>query len=202
MRPRNLYSWLLAAALTAGALPAYAQLAQSYTDRARQGTDEDQGLVVAPLGGTGLSLDRSPRYGGGLRLLPNNSGAFVGYRIGNWTVGSALHQEDGHADRPAWLDLGASYGFNLTPKQRITLDGGVSLRAPGPWNPRVPSLSLAEPSEPGAGLRLSWQYNFGRNHYFSTTLGFDHRFDSPWDDGPEAERNAATFGTFYGYRFW
>ena len=170
-------------------------------------TTEDEtahGLFVAPLGGTGLNADRARGYGSGLRLLPQ-SGAYVGYQMGNLTIGSALHQEE-EAERATWLDMGASYGLSLNRKHRISIDGGVSVRAPGDPglggenNPFA--FRAGDTVEPGAGFRLSWRYNFGRNQYVSTILGFDHRFGAGLHEGPDAERSAATFGTVYGYRFY
>jgi hypothetical protein len=102
--------------------------------------------------------------------------------------------------------MGARYGFDLNRRNRITFDGGVSFRAP--HDHVAPSLNDPlsfrgnEYSEPGAGFRLSWRYSFGPNHFVSTVLGFDHRFGGGLHDGPEAERNAASFGTVYGYRFY
>ena len=166
--------------------------------------DEDtQGLFVAPLNGTGLNADHARGYGAGLRLAPQR-GAYIGYQMGNWTIGSALHRED-EAERATWLDMGASYGLNLNRKHRISIDGGVSVRAPGDPNfsENNPfAYRAGETVEPGAGFRLAWRYNFGSNHYVSTTLGFDHRFGTGLPEGPEAERSAATFGTVYGFRFY
>lgn len=163
---------------------------------------EDDGIIVAPLGGTGLNADRARGYGGGLRLLPD-SGAFIGYQMGNWTIGSALHRDE-HFTRDTWFDVGASYGLNLTRKQRISVDGGISVRTARDWDINHPAyaFNVSDDAEPGAGFRLSWRYNFNRHHYLSTTLGYDHRLGSSVYEGPDAERNATTFGTVYGYRFW
>ena len=164
--------------------------------------DREKGLFVAPIGGAAANADEFARgYGAGLRLLPDE-GTYVGYQVGNWTVGSALHRET-ELERNTWLDMGASYGFNINRKHRISVDGGVSLRAMGePDGAELQDAFASFPgqsTEPGAGFRLSWHYNFARRHSLSTMLGFDHRFDL--NEGPEAERNAATFGTVYGYRF-
>ena len=161
-----------------------------------------QGLFVAPLNGIGLNADRARGYGAGLRLSPQ-SGAYVGYQMGNLTIGSALHQED-EAERATWLDMGASYGLNLSRKHRISVDGGISVRTPGDSTGENNPFGFRadDTVEPGAGFRLSWRYNFGRNHYVSTILGFDHRFGASLHEGPDAERSATTFGTVYGYRFY
>lgn len=171
----------------------------------KDATDEaaTEGFFVAPLGGTGLNAERARAYGGGLRLLPD-SGAFIGYQMGNWTIGSALHRER-DLERATWLDMSASYGLNLNRKHRISVDGGISVRSTTrdrDMNQPAHAFHIGEDADPGAGFRLSWRYNFDRNHYFSTTLGFDHRFGTSLYEGPDAERNAATFGTVYGYRFW
>lgn len=183
--------------------PTDAQALREQTAPGISAEDETaHGLFVAPLGGTGLNADRARGYGSGLRLSPQ-SGAYVGYQMGNLTIGSALRQED-EAERATWLDMGASYGLNLNRKHRLSIDGGVSVRAPGdPIGENNPfALRGGDAVEPGAGFRLSWRYNFGRNQYVSTILGFDHRFSAGLPEGPEAERNAATFGTVYGYRFY
>lgn len=166
--------------------------------------DKGDGLIVAPLGGTGLNTARAGNYGSGLRLLPD-SGAFIGYQMGNWTIGSALHRDNElELARDTRLDLGASYGLNLNRKHSISVDGGISVRTARDWDTNHPAyaFNVGESAEPGAGFRLSWRYNFDRNHYLSTTLGYDHRLSTPLHEGPDAERGAATFGTVYGYRFW
>lgn len=175
------------------------------TPQIQEDPGERQGLFMSSLGGTGLNADRARGYGDGLRLLPGQ-GAYVGYQMGNWSIGSALHRNDNDLDGRHWVDMGARYGFDLNGRNRITFDGGISFRTPQDYG--GPSLSdplrfrSEQHSEPGAGFRLSWRYSFGPNHFVSTILGFDHRFGSSLHDGPEAERNAATFGTVYGYRFY
>jgi len=208
MKPRPACRLAFAAAAMLYALVGHAQDASYFnapaTTSAQAAADETApgGFFVAPLGGTGLNADRARGYGGGLRLLPD-SGAFIGYQMGNWTIGSALHRES-DLERATWLDMSASYGLNLSRKHRISVDGGISVRAMRDWDTQHPAYAfhVGEDAEPGAGFRLSWRYNFDRNHYLSTTLGFDHRFGTSVYEGPDAERSATTFGTVYGYRFW
>src|SRR5690606_22607726 len=124
MKPRPACRLAFAAAAMLYALVGHAQDASYFnapaTTSAQAAADETApgGFFVAPLGGTGLNADRARGYGGGLRLLPD-SGAFIGYQMGNWTIGSALHRES-DLERATWLDMSASYGLNLSRKHRIS----------------------------------------------------------------------------------
>ena len=60
------------------------------------------------------------------------AGAYVGYRRDSWTLSSGVRQGLGAGAGGTRLDLGASYGFNVTPRHLITLSGGLTLGASTP----------------------------------------------------------------------
>lgn len=201
---RTMLAAMAAAGLLAlAAVPAHAQLVRHAPATAQGAAATDgtapHGVVVRRLGAT---ADRTQAFGPGLRLTPRE-GAYVGYHFGNnWSVGSTLHADD-DLDRPSRLDLGARYDFAINSRNRLSFDGGVSLRTPldRALNGGTSMANSYFGQEPGAGFRLSWRYSFSQDHYISTSLGFDRRFNSGLHDGPDADRGGATFGTFYGYRF-
>lgn len=181
------------------------------------------------VGGQGFNADRARAADPGFRLpatLPGQTtpplrvgppvdpssaaqvGAYVGYRRDNWTVSSGVRQGMGADPGGTRLDLGASYGFNVTPRHLITLSGGLTLGAAAPLASYYAAYgadafwrSGYRAGEPGAGLRLSWLYSFDRSTaYFATTLGFDRAYGDP--DGLQGlDRNTTTFGTTFGYRW-
>lgn len=171
---------------------------------ARAGLAE-QGLHATP--SVLRALPAAPRLGPVEPGGATQTGAFVGYRFDHVLISSSIRQDfGGPGFGGTRVDVGASYGFNVTPRHLITLSGGYTL---GPtaggaqyatafgndalyrWGYRT--------GEPGAGLRLSWLYSFDRNLYFSTTLGYD-RADSV--EGQQGyDRSAASFGTIFGYRW-
>ena len=138
----------------------------------------------------------------------SQAGAYVGYRRDSWTVSSGVRQGVGAAAGGTRLDLGASYGFNVTPRHLISLSGGLTLGASAPAVPYYAMYgtdafwrSGYRAGEPGAGLRLAWLYSFDRSTaYFATTLGFDRAYGDP--EGLQGlDRNTTTFGTTFGYRW-
>jgi hypothetical protein len=138
----------------------------------------------------------------------SQAGAFVGYRGANWTLSSGIRQGVGVSAGGTRLDLGASYGFNVTPRHLITLSGGLTVGASTPlasyygvYGTDAFWRSGYRAGEPGAGLRLSWLYNFDRSTaYFATTLGYDRAYGDT--EGLQGlERSTTTFGTTFGYRW-
>jgi hypothetical protein len=188
-------------------------------------------MFVAPRSGQGLSLARTGPLDPGFRvgtevlqampqaprllapggqIAPMDSGAYLGYRYSNWTFASVVRQSlDDPRLAAARLDLGASYGFTLTPRHLITLSGGLTLGQSGAALPAYGTLAgdllsrgAQRYGEPGAGFRVSWLYTLDRNLYVSTTLGYDRLYSDPAGEGFGAERGTATFGTVFGYRFY
>lgn len=181
--------------------PVAAQLSPAWTLPTEGEADPVKGLVMEALGG-GFNPARSGTVLHGFRVAPQ-SGAFMGYRHGNWLLGSSLAQyEDSSSEASTALGIGASYGFDLTPRQRLSLEGGVRLDL-------SPSISLHESAAlaPGAaeggglGFRLSWRYSFDRNRFVSTTLGFEQGLGGEHLDDGLGDRNETSFGTYFGYRF-
>ena len=137
----------------------------------------------------------------------SQAGAFVGYRGANWMLSSGIRQGVGESAGGTRLDLGANYGFNVTPRHLITLSGRLTLGASTPLAPYYGAYggdafwrAGYRAGEPGAGLRLSWLYSFDRNVYFATTLGYDRAYgEAEGLQGPD--RNTTTFGTTFGYRW-
>jgi hypothetical protein len=177
-------------------------------------------------GGVLLDLARNP----GLRLRPDlehaspeppqflppidaasavQAGAYLGYRFENrLLLSSAVRQGFGVPGLGGTkVDLGASYGFNVTPRHLITLSSSLTLgQASGmaAYYGALGSDALSRADyrvgEPGAGFRVSWLYSFGRNLYLSTTLGYDRSAGDPEGvQGPD--RNTTSFGTVFGYRW-
>jgi hypothetical protein len=188
------------------------------------------GIFVSPRSGQGLSLARGGALDPGLRAsaelfqgmpeaprllvpggesAPADGGAYLGYRYSNWTFSSALRQSlDDPRLASTRLDLGASYGYSLTPRHLITVYGGLTLGQAGTGAPAYGALAgdalargVQRYGEPGAGFRVSWLYALDRNLFVSTTLGYDRLYGDP-GEGFRADRNAATFGTVFGYRFY
>jgi hypothetical protein len=179
------------------------------------------------IGGQGFNPDRARMPDPGLRLpataLPAEplrlgppvdpasaaqAGAYIGYRQDSWTLSSGVRQGLGAGAGGTRLDLGASYGFNVTPRHLITLSGGLTLGASTPLVPYYDAhgadafwRSGYRAGEPGGGLRLSWRYTFDRSTaYFATTLGYDRAYGDV--DGLQGlDRNTTTFGTTFGYRW-
>lgn len=136
------------------------------------------------------------------------AGAYVGYRRNSWTLSSGVRQGMGEGAGGTRLDLGASYGFNVTPRHLITLSGGLTLGASTPLASYYAAYgtdafwrSGYRAGEPGAGLRLSWLYNFDRSTaYFATTLGYDRAYGDT--EGLQGlDRSTTTVGTTFGYRW-
>lgn len=188
------------------------------------------GLFLAPRGGQGLSLARGGALDPGLRAsaelfggmpelprllvsggetAPADGGAYFGYRYSNWTFSSAVRQSlDDPRLAATRLDLGASYGYTLTPRHSITVYGGLTLGQPGTGAPGHAALagdalarSAQRYGEPGAGFRVSWLYSLDGNLFVNTTLGYDRLYGDA-GEGFRAERGATTFGTVFGYRFY
>jgi hypothetical protein len=136
------------------------------------------------------------------------AGAYVGYRRDRWMFSSGVRQGLGEGAGGTRLDLGASYGFNVTPRHLITLSGGLTLGASTPLASYYAAYgtdafwrSGYRAGEPGAGLRLSWRYDFDRSTaYFATTLGYDRAYGDT--EGLQGlDRSTTTFGTTFGYRW-
>lgn len=188
------------------------------------------GLFVAPRGGQGLNPARGSALDPGLRAsadlfqampeaprllapggetAPADGGAYLGYRYSNWTFSSALRQSlDDPRLAATRLDLGASYGYSLTPRHLITVYGGLTLGQAATGSPAYGALAgealargVQRYGEPGAGFRVSWLYSLDRNLFVNTTLGYDRLQGDP-SEGFRADRNTATFGTVFGYRFY
>jgi hypothetical protein len=185
------------------------------------------GVFVGPPSGQGLNPARTMATDPGLRVRPDlyraaedprvgppidpasamEAGAYVGYRFDKILVTSAVRQGFGAPGfGGAKLDLGASYGFNVTPRHLITLSGGLTVGQANPLAPYYGALAgdaMARSGyrigEPGAGFRVSWLYSFGRNLYLSTTLGYDRAYDADGTLG--LDRNTTSFGTVFGYRW-
>lgn len=165
----------------------------------------EQGLSVTP--SLLRDLPPAPQLGPATDQagLPQ-TGAYLGYRVDKLLLSSSVRQSFGTPGvGGARLDLGASYGFNLTPRHLITLSGGLTLGQPtavAPYAAALGSDALARwgyrVGEPGAGFRLSWQYSWDRNLYLSTTLGYDRAYG---DTAENLQGTAASFGTLFGYRW-
>lgn len=187
--------------------------------------DKDEGTAGRPallLGvgpGIGFNLARTGALDPGFRLPQQSSGtsaaeplpgaAYIAYRIDRWTLLSSVRQglDAAQGAESALLDLGASYGFSLTPRHVITLAATMTLghsRAPtlplGSYASSVLTAQSYRAGEPGMGLRLSWTYTLDRNLFLDTTLGYDRLQAGPdWQQG--FERTTTTFGTTFGYRW-
>lgn len=160
------------------------------------------GFMLQPVSSAGFNAVRPGVLLHGFRVTPEN-GAFVGYRHGNWLLGSSLSQyEDAYAEPGAALDVGAGYGIDLTPRQRLSVTGGIRFDVSAGSGFRSPASFAPPTSDNGLGLRMSWRYSFDENRYVSTTLGFDQSLGGDSFDGGVYERNGATFGTTFGYRFY
>ncbi|HKO88978.1 MAG TPA: hypothetical protein VJU83_10760 [Burkholderiales bacterium] len=184
-------------------VPAAAQLSGP-TAAAPPPVNEDgdpvQGLVIEALG-TGFNPIRSGVLVHGFRVEPQ-SGALFGYRRGNWLLSSTVSQfEDFNSEPTTALDIGASYGMDLSPRQRLSLQGGVRLDLSPGLGLREPNALAPGASENGLGLRLSWRYSFDRNRFVSTVLGYEQGLGGENLDDGLGDRNTTTFGTYFGYRF-
>ena len=161
--------------------------------------------VAAPFGQAAL-----PAYTG-RQIDPSaatQAGAYVDYRRDRLTVSSGVRQGIGAGAGGTRLDLGASYGFNVTPRHLINLSGGLTV---GQSASALPYYAMYgtdafwrsgyRAGEPGLGLRLSWLYSFDRSTaYIATTLGFDRAYGDL--EGLQGlDRNTASFGTTFGYRW-
>ena len=181
------------------AAPAMAQYAGA---RAPGEAERHDGFMLQPVSGAGLNAARAGVLLHGFRVAPEN-GAFVGYRRGNWLVGSNVAQyEDPYAEPGAALDVGGGYGIDLTPHQRLSVTGGIRLDLSSGLDTRSPHSFAPPTSETGLGLRMSWRYSFDENRYLSTTLGFDQSLSGDSYDGGVNERSGTSFGTYFGYRFY
>jgi hypothetical protein len=136
------------------------------------------------------------------------AGAYLGYRFENrLLLSSGVRQGFGvPGTGGAKVDLGASYGFDVTPRHLITLSGNLTLGQPtgaaayyGALGPEGLSRADYRVGEPGAGFRVSWLYSFGRNLYLNTTLGYDRSADPESFQG--SDRSTTSFGTVFGYRW-
>lgn len=187
------------------------------------------GVFAATPGGQGFNPARAGAFNTGLRVRPEPerslpgaprlgppadpaaatpAGAYFGYRVDNWLLSSAVRQGLGAPGLGgARLDLGASYGFSMTPRHLITLSGGLTVgqsTAAVPYYSALGAGDLSRSSylmtEPGAGFRLSWRYSLDRNLSLSTTLGYDRAYGDV--DGLQGlDRGATSFGTTFGYRW-
>jgi hypothetical protein len=138
------------------------------------------------------------------------AGAYLGYSAERHRllVSSAVRQDLGAPGLGGTkVDLGASYGFHVTPRHLITLSGSLTLGQPsGPaaYHGALSADALSRADlrlgEPGAGFRLSWLYSVGRNTYLTTTLGYDRSYGDP-DALQGLDRNTTSFGTLFGYRW-
>jgi len=168
----------------------------------------DQGLRLRP--DLGRALPEPPQF-----LPPTDAasavqaGAYLGYRFENrLLLSSAVRQGFGVPGLGGTkVDLGASYGFNVTPRHLITLSSSLTLGQAsgiaayyGALGPDGLSRADYRVGEPGAGFRFSWLYSFGRNLYLNTTVGYDRSVsDADGLQGPD--RNTTSFGTVFGYRW-
>ncbi len=153
---------------------------------------------------------RPPQPLGGMAVAePLPGAAYVAYKLDRWTLLSSVRQglDATQGAESALLDLGASYGFNLSPRHLITLAGTMTLghsRAPalplGFYSSSVLTAQSYRAGEPGMGLRLSWTYMLDRNLFLDTALGYDRLHSGP-DWQPGFERATTTFGTTFGYRW-
>jgi hypothetical protein len=222
---------LIVAALCAGiAAPAAAQVRGTLPAANPLGLRAGDGWTSSVfVGGQGFNADRARLPDPGFRLpatLPGEvtppprlgppvdpasaaqAGAYVGYRRDSWMLSSGVRQGLGDAGGGTRLDLGASYGFNVTPRHLITLSGGLTLGASTPLASYYAAHATDafwrygyRAGEPGAGLRLSWRYDFDRSTaYFATTLGYDRAYGDT--EGLQGlDRSTTTFGTTFGYRW-
>jgi len=203
---RTLVSTLVVLGLNAYAAHAFAEgLARA---AAPDSKGQPHGFFATTLGGTGLNADRASRFGPGLKL--DQRGSFIGYRSGNWTLGSDVAPAAADLDSAtlsstppasigATVGVGASYGLNLTPKHRLSVDGGMRFgndadTAPAPTY----AAGNADEEASGAGLRLSWRYTVDPYRYFSTSFGYGYRVGHMPED---SDRNETSIGTVFGYRF-
>ncbi len=180
------------------------------------------------VGGQGFNADRARMPDPGFRVSPQlptesarplhlgppvdplgaaQAGAYLGYRRDRWTLSSSVRQGLGAAAGGTRLDLGASYGFNVTSRHLITLSGGLTVGASTPLAPYYGAYgtdafwrSGYRAGEPGAGLRLSWLYSFDRNLYFNTTVGYDRAYGDA-ENLQGLGRDTTTVGTTFGYRW-
>jgi hypothetical protein len=186
------------------AAPAAAQFATAPAAWALP-TDEEldpvKGFVFEAFNNAGFNATRSGAMLHGFRVEPE-TGAFMGYRRGNWLMGSALSQyEDAASEESgAALDIGAAYGIDLSARQRLSVGGGVRFDLSSGLGLREPHALAPGAADNGLGLRLSWRYSFDRNRFVSTTLGYDQSFGDSLDNGL-GDKNDTTFGTYFGYRF-
>ncbi|MGH8682847.1 MAG: MipA/OmpV family protein [Burkholderiales bacterium] len=168
----------------------------------------DPGLRLRP--DLGRAFPQPPQFGPPIDAASAvQAGAYVGYRFENrLLLSSAVRQGFGVPGLGSTkVDLGASYGFNVTPRHLITLSSSLTLGQPsgiaayyGALGPDALSGADYRLGEPGAGFRLSWLYSFGRNLYLNTTLGYDRSVGDL--DGPQGpDRNTTSFGTVFGYRW-
>ena len=189
--------------MSAFSAPVVAQVSgvpAAWTPSAEEEVDPVKGLVVEALG-SGFNPGRSGVLLHGFRVTPP-SGTFLGYRHGNWLLGSTVSkQDDFNAEPTTALDVGASYGLDLGPRQHLSLQGGVRLDLSPGLGLREPNALAPGGSENGLGLRLSWRYSFDQNRFISTTLGYEQGIGGDGPDEGLGDRNATTFGTYFGYRF-
>jgi hypothetical protein len=165
----------------------------------------DQGLSLTPP--LLRDLPSAPRLGPD-GLASQQTGAYLGYRRDNLLLSSSLRQDFSASGAGPRMDLGATYGFNLTPRHLITLSGGLTLgqsHAVAPYTSGFTADSVGRwgyrIGEPGAGFRLSWLYSWDRNVYLGTTLGYDRAYGDGPEGVPGGERGAASVGTVFGYRW-
>lgn len=181
------------------------------------GPRDGQGFNPARAGAFDPALRANPDVPGtppvallppGRDVAPLDSGAYLGYRLSNWTFSSAVRQSiDDPRLAATRIDFGASYGVSIAERHSITLSGGLTLGQSGAATPSY-ALMGTDPlarqtmryGEPGAGFRLAWRYTLDRNLYVSTSLGYDRLYGDPGELG--GDRGTATFGTVFGYRFY
>jgi hypothetical protein len=169
---------------------------------------QDPGLRLRPE--LQRALPEAPQFAPALdTAAPVRAGAYLGYQFENRVLlSSAVRQGIGAPGLGgAKLDLGASYGFNVTPEHLITLSGMLTMGQPSGMVAYYGALGADGLSradyrvgEPGAGFRVSWLYSFGRNLYLNTTLGYD-RSAADAESLQGLDRNTTSFGTVFGYRW-
>ena len=163
---------------------------------------ESDGFFMAPA--LSLSGARSAPAEYGFRMGQEPSGGFIGYRAGNWVLGSAVGAMDEvGVDPNNRMDVTASYGWSLSPRQRLSFEGGLAWSLPAYEHTHMLDITGApveSRADSGVGLRLSWLYSFDRNRYISTSLGYAHALHENEEAGTPMDRGAS-FGTYFGYRY-
>lgn len=197
--PLFIFGLLCASPAAAQLGPALSPAYSSWIGAEESAEPVKPGLVVQPLS-SGFKPARPGVSLHGFRISPEE-GAFVGYRHGNWLLGSTLKQVDEIASDPSTsLDFGAIYGLNLSPRQQLSVEGGIRFDLTSGLGLRAPNTLAPGAGENGLGLRMAWRYSFDRNRFVSTSVGYEQSLGDR-SDGDGQERTGATFGTYFGYRY-